>query len=147
MKPQHFFYGVCAVTILSFAVALVGVAAQSAAPAPAPTPAAAEPAKKPVVLPVPLSSREKVLAAIHKQDSVEKKIAELNAQFMQIQQRAQQQLQALQQQKSTADSAVDAAKKTAISSANLDVEKYDIDADADPMVFTPKPEPKAEAKK
>jgi uncharacterized lipoprotein YehR (DUF1307 family) len=122
--------------------------AQSAAPVPPPAPTATtKPTPEPAKITVPLSVREPLLAAIHKQDKIEKQISDLNMQFVQIQQRAQQQLQQLQQQKTAADAAVESAKKKAFEAVNLDAKKYEIDADAEPMQFMPKPEPKAEAKK
>lgn len=97
----------------------------------------------PVKIPVPAADKDNLRALIHKQDKIEKQVAELNAQFMKLQQQAIAQMQGLQADQEKQKKAIDAAETQAFAAAKLDPAKYTLDEDA--MEFTPKPELKAPA--
>jgi hypothetical protein len=101
------------------------------------------PAPKITLAPSPV--KDELYSAVHKRDTAEKQIADLNSRFLQLQQQATQQLQQLQAQDKQAADAIEAAKTKAFASAKLDPAKYDLDLET--MEFSPKPAPAPEVKK
>ena len=105
-----------------------------------------KPADPPAKVPLaPSVAKDELWTAVHKRDMAQKQIADLSAKFAQLQNQATQQMQTLQAQEKQAENEIEAAKPKAFAAAKLDPSKYDLDLDT--LEVSPKPEPKAEAKK
>ena len=89
------------------------------------------------VKPIPTEALKPLMAAIHKHDQVEKKISDLNMQFMQMQAQAKAQMDKLQADEKDAAAAMDKAEADAYKIAGLSAKEYAEDLEA--FTFTPRP--------
>lgn len=108
--------------------------------------AQSKPADLPTKIPLaPSVAKDELWTAVHKRDMAQKQISDLSAKFAQLQNQATQQMQTLTSNLASAETEIKTAREKAFAAAKLDPEKYDLNLDT--MEFSPKPEPKAEAKK
>lgn len=87
--------------------------------------------------PIPTEALKPLMAAIHKHDQVEKKISDLNMQFLQMQAQAKATMDKLQADEKETAAAMDKAEADAYRIAGLSAKDYAEDLDG--FTFTPRP--------